>query len=267
MIIKKAQKGLAMVSPDVVVKSIVKPIVYKIIDDKNVSWHGGFKIKDIPSILFKKGYNDSDKRAFIFGPRVPYVNDGNAYDWQKEIDENNYHDVRSFQGEINPFNEYLVNDRDRGLVEELANHNHRTWNNVNDEYSDPITHEWYKNIPIPNDVHGYSIVFHNDENGNPVISASDLYDFGKDYAESFKGINRSDISAKSLEIQRRLLNWVGHPYKLVQTNIPIRFVNNPQGFDIERVNNFTNSLFDRWTSEDIAKKLDSGYIEPSYIIE
>jgi hypothetical protein len=119
-------------------------------------------------------------------------------------------------------------------------------------------------------VHGYRPTFHFN-NGKPVISSSDLYDFGKNYIGDFTDLyversgNEKD-PAFTMELQRRALNSVGQPYLLVQKNIPIRFVDNPQGNEIWRTNNFNKELrLDEMSDREISDILHTGYIEPSKV--
>jgi hypothetical protein len=119
-------------------------------------------------------------------------------------------------------------------------------------------------------VHGYRPTFHFN-NGKPVISSSDLYDFGKNYVGDFADlyVERSESEKDptfTMELQRRALNAVGQPYRLVQKNIPIRFVDNPQGNEIWRTNNFNKELrLDEMSDREISDILHTGYIEPSLV--
>ena len=240
---------------------------YKIVTDPNVWWRGGANLKDIAKNVLrsKPVMEDQNKAEFLFGVKRPETTDGQAYDWENDIKENGYQNVKSYEGTLNPYNEYVLNDRDKELVKELAKSGYTTSLNVNDEYSDPKTEFIDPDTPYFDDVHNYRVRFHNDENGNPVISASDLYDFGKNYSQDFKDLNIERGGNGKLEWQRRLLNMVGQPYKLIQHNIPIRFTNNPQGNEIQRVNSFTQQVLDKLSDEDIAKITNSGLITPSII--
>ena len=241
---------------------------YKIITNPDVASAGGATNKTIFKSLFRTPTEDDNKRYFLYGVDRPETNDGQAYSWNRDIQENGYKDVRSYQGILNPYNEYVFNSRDAGLVEALADANYSTVSNINDEYTDDSGYI-ARETPYFDDVHGYRLTFHRDNNGNPVISASDLYDFGKNYSDDFANIYEERVNAKNgktkLELQRRLLNLVGQPYKLVQHNIPIRFTNNPQGSEIYRTNSITNQVLDNLSDEDISRITKSGFIKPSLI--
>lgn len=132
---------------------------------------------------------DQNKSEFIFGVKRPETIDGEAYDWAKDIEDNNYKNVKSYEGILNPYNEYIIGNKYKDLVKSLVDSGYSTSLNINDEYSDPETGRIAKDTPYFDDVHGYRIRFHKDKDGNPVISASDLYDFGKNYTESFQDLN------------------------------------------------------------------------------
>lgn len=123
----------------------------------------------------------------MFGVDRPETELGNAYDWSKDIKENKYKNVKSYQGVLNPYNEYLIDKQNEDMVRKLANAEYSFGSNINYEYQDPKTDRIVEGTPYFDDVHGYRGTFHYDKNGNPVISSSDLYDFGKDYT---KGFNR-----------------------------------------------------------------------------
>lgn len=241
---------------------------YKIVTDPNVWRKAGANRKDIIKNVLrtKPVMDDQNKAEFLFGVKRPETTDGQAYDWSNDIKENGYKNVKSYNGTLNPYNEYILNDRDKELVKELAKAGYSTSLNINDEYTDPDSGIISKETPYFDDVHGYRIKFHNDENGNPAISASDLYDFGKNYTEGFSDLNVERGGSGNIEWQRRALNLVGQPYKLVQHNIPIRFTNNPQGkMEIQRVNSFTNQVLDKLSDSDIAKITNSGLIKPAIV--
>lgn len=73
--------------------------------------------------------------------------------------------------------------------------------------TDPETGRIAEETPYYDDAHSYRVTFHNDSEGNPVISASDLYDFGENYSEGFGDLYEERTGAKNgkkrLEIQRR----------------------------------------------------------------
>ena len=245
-----------------------KHAAYRIITNENV-WHrGGANFEDMKSIFHKPQTEDDNKRMFLFGPERQETDDGDAFTWEKDIKDNHYHNVKSYEGILNPYNEYLVDERNRGLVEELAKHRYTPGININDEYMDPKTKRKDRNTPIFDDVHEYRLRFHY-KDGKPVITSSDLYDFGKNYSKGYADVYKERGGKGNgflrLEIQRRMLNAVGQPYKLIQKNIPIRFVDNPQGGEINRVNNFRNLVLDRLSDEDVAEIIGAGLIKPAVI--
>lgn len=263
----KGQNGLGKIP---IIGKLAKDAAYKIVSNKDVWRKGGASTKDIVKSIFSKGPEEIDptKYMFIYGPDKlrKEVSDGEAYDWKEDIDYNGYKNVKSYEGIINPYNEYLMDARDRGLIEALSDKKFSTSSVTNEEYSYPGTHTIKENTPYFDDVHGYRIVFHRDGD-KPVISASDLYDFGKEYANDFAHVYEkrggTGNGEKRLEIQRKLLTSVGQPYKLVQKNIPIRFVENPKGEELERVNAF--QPFKWWSDQQIADVLGHGLLEPAIV--
>lgn len=263
--ILKAQNGLGKLP---IIGPITKSIAYKVVTEPSVWFAGGATPKSVIKALTTKNDNDDNKKYFLFGVDRPETEDKMAYNWQKDIEQNNYKNVKSYKGVLNPYNEYIINDRDKGLIEELAKKNYSAGLNINDEYTDPNTGYLSKDTPYFDDVHNYRIVFHN-KDGQPVISASDLYDFGKNYSSGFAEMYEERTGSKNgktkLEIQRKLLNSVGQPYKLVQHDIPIKFTDNPQGSEINRINSFTDQVLNRLSDRNIANILETGYIDPSII--
>lgn len=253
-----------------IIGKLAKDAAYKIITEPEVWYSAGATPKSVVKALTSDSVEDDNKRMFIYGVDRKETSDENAYGWKKDIDENNYGKVKSYEGTLNPYNQYVVNSRDRGLIEELAKAKYSAVLNINDEYSDPETGFIAKETPYFDDVHGYRIVFHTDSSGNPVISASDLYDFGKNYSKGFGKLYEERSGAKDgqkkLELQRRLLNSVGTPYKLVQKNIPIHFTDNPQGSEVYRANSFTQQVLDNLSTEDIARITGAGTVAPSVVV-
>lgn len=256
--VKKGQNGL-------------KNLAYKIISKPNVGMQGMATLKSLKD----SSIEDDNKRMFIFGPETlgrQKISSTNGYSWDKEIKNENYKNVNSYDGILNPYNEYIFNKRDEGLVKELAKHNYRTSSNINWEYTDESKGDHIaEETPYFDDVHGYSIVFNKNKNGDPVVSASDLYDFDKNYGDRFAQMSSErtklpiGIVKPIMEAQRRALNLVGHPYILRQDNIPIKFTDNPQGSEIYRTNHLTQQILDNLSDEDIAKITKSGYINPAII--
>lgn len=253
---------------------LTQDIAYKIISDRQVGFQSGATKKDIVRNIFSSKPKDEDtnKYMFVYGAdaRRPETSIGQSYDWANDIKENGYQNVKSYEGILNPYGEYLVDSRNKGLIEALAKAKYSPVSNINNEYIDWNTFRMKKGVPYYDDVHGYRPTFHFDQNGNGVISSSDLYDFGKNYVGDFADLyaersgNEND-PAFIMELQRRALNSVGQPYLLVQKNIPIRYVDNPQGNEIWRIDNFRKEVLDPITDRDIARITGSGYIEPAVI--
>lgn len=157
---------------------------YKIITNPEVGYSAGATPKAIIKSFFQSNQEDDNKRYFLYGVDRPETNDDYAYNWNEDIQENGYKNVKSYLGILNPYNEYIFNSRDAGLVEALADANYSALSNINDEYNDQPGHR-AEETPYFDDVHSYRLTFHRDNLGNPVISASDLYDFGKNYSNDF----------------------------------------------------------------------------------
>lgn len=252
----------------------LKRVAYNVIRNHDVGWQTFATPKQVmQAIINPTTIEDDNKYMFLYGPEAlgrKEVTSTNSYNWDNDIKENKYKNVKSYEGVLNPYNEYLFNERDRGLIEELAKHRYTPLSNINDEYRDEVTDRIYPETPYFDDVHSYRLRFHY-KDGKPVISSSDLYDFGKNYTKDFSelGEERSGLPVSVvkpvIEVERRLLNAVGQPYLLRQENIPIRFVDNPQGSEIYRVNNLTSQILDTLTNEDIARITESGYIVPAVI--
>lgn len=242
---------------------------YKIVTDPNVWWRGGANKKDIIKNILrtKPVMDDQNKAEFLFGSKRQETTDGKAYDWQEDITKNNYWNVKSYKGIINPYNEYIVHENDEALINKLADKGYTPKEsvNVNDEYTDPKTGYLNKETPYFDDVHNYRLRFHKDSNGQPVISASDLYDFGKNYSEGFQDLYEERGGTGKIEWQRKLLNLVGKPYKLVQHNIPIRFVSDTSNLNLQekqRVKSFYDQVLNK-----IQKHQVGGIVYNPYISE
>lgn len=221
----------------------------KIVFNPEVAYAGGAKWSKIPHyILSDEPLLVDDNKKWFIDDNVdrPLTDDGKAYNWNNEIKENHYKNVKSYEGILNPYNEYVLPTYYEPIVKELANQGAQGHSNINMEYSDPVTERRMESVPMFDDVHGYALVFHNDRNGNPVISASDLYDFDSKYEDRFERIfnerTGSKNSKNTLKLQRKMLNAVGQPYKLVQHNIPIRFSDELTPEEEIRANGFTDNV-------------------------
>lgn len=272
--LKRWQKLALWAADNFPKNKLSQDLAYKIISDPQVGYQAGATTKDVVRNVFSSKSKDEDtnKYMFVYGAdtRRPETTIGQAYDWSEDIRENGYENVKTYSGVLNPYNEYLVDSRNKGLVEEFAKVGYSPVSNINNEYIDWNTYRLKQGTPYFDDVHSYRPTFHFN-NGQPVISSSDLYDFGKNYVGDFADLyaERSGSEkdpAFTMELQRRALNAVGQPYRLVQKNIPIRFVDNPQGNEIWRTNNFNKELrLDEMSDREISDILHTGYIEPSVV--
>lgn len=273
--LKRWQKLALWAADNFPKNKLSQDLAYKIISDRQVGYQAGATkqdvIRNLKSDLPKD--EDTNKYMFVYGAdtRRPETSIGQAYDWADDIKENEYQNVKSYEGILNPYGEYLVDSRNKGLIEALAKAKYSPVSNINNEYIDWDTFRRKKGVPYYDDVKGYRPTFHYDQNGNAVISSSDLYDFGKNYVGDYidlyvdRSRNEND-PAFTMELQRRALNSVGQPYLLVQKNIPIRYVDNPQGDEIWRTNNFNKELrLDEMSDREISDILHTGYIEPSVV--
>lgn len=269
--------------------NIVKRLAYLIGSDYSVSSKGYASWDDIKRILSGKGGYpefDDDKATFIFGNilGLPPAEGSNGKDYSKYLKDKYplkylLGKINEYQGIINPYDSYVIDERDRGLVEELAKKGKGVYLNADSEYS--YMADIYDPPPYRNDVAGYYAQFVNTPNGY-AISASDLYDFGPDYAgEKYN----SEISTKDkilTGIESAALGFVGNPYILRQDNIPIEFINANDATWVEdkkdRIKGFSYALeHGMLSSEDrakgvtldekLAKILETGYIEPAIITD
>lgn len=188
--------------------------------------------------------------------------------------------IKEYQGTLNPFNEYVFDERDRVLVEELAKKGKGVYSNADTEY-DYMADVYDENEPYRDDVASYHMQFVNTPNGY-AVSASDLYDFGPDYkASKYGDINPAQIFMSN--VQGRLMGLVGNPFILRQDNVPIRFIDTINGSiehrygeDASRAKGLRDAIDRAMLSdkereegilpeEKIAQILETGYIQPSIV--
>ena len=262
--ILKAQKGTGLAGIPII-SSLARKAAYKIITNPDVAYAAGATPKLIVKSLFSKNQEDDNKKFFLYGVDRPYRDIGEAYNWQKDIDENGYKNVKSYEGILNPYGEYLIDSKNKHLVEN--NLGKDLLININSEYTDPNTGFISDSTPYFDDVHGYRLKFHKDENGNIVASASDLYDFGKNYSDGFSNIfeerSRNKNGKRILEMERNALNAVGQPY-ILTNKYPVRFVDNPEGEELMRVRNLEDEILNNKKSGGVlsAQKGTPGFITP-----
>ena len=228
---KKAKWGIFEKFKDINVKDKLKDIAYKIISQDNVSDKGKAGIVDIVKGLFNdKPKVDDNKKMFLYGNvnGLPPVDTTKGKDFTKYIQEN-YPDkkISQYEGIINPYNEYIIDEKHKNIIENLAKNKKHIYSTLEDEYidyietphpdtMDPITVKRL-NTPYKDDVHNYPLQFDIDNKGNIIAHAADLYDFNyKDYLKKFQFLKAAEAAA---------LNSIGNPYILRQNNIPVRFIN------------------------------------------
>lgn len=251
-------------------ESVIKPIgrkfAYNIVANPNVGRKAGANKEDVMNgvlntLMGNTPPEDTNKYMFIFGgdARRPRTTTGQGFDWNTAIKNNGYENVNTYKGVLNPFNEYIIDERNRGLVEALADARYTPGISINDEYMN------VDGTPYYDDVHSYRARFHYDKDGNPTITATDLYDFGGSYSENYSDVYKERGGTSDLGWQVKALNYVGQPYRLAQHNIPIKYVSNPTGQEYQRMKAFEDLVLNRLSDKDIAKYTDTGYIEPATI--
>lgn len=246
--------------------SFIKDLAYRIGANKQVSGRGYAGPEKIASALLHLDKDlpfDDNKYAFLYGTgrRFPVVEEPiQGFDFTKYVN-NNYSKskaskIKNVYGIINPDEEYYIDDKYRGLVEELAKHNYHFYDNADDLAVDmdvDNTKAGYRD-----DVGSFVHQFGLDEGGNPVVHDADVYDFlPKDY-------NYGDDSAlirTLVKAEAGLFNSVGTPYIIRQEWQPIIFG------DTSRFSNNINKHLEEMTEEDIAKATGTGFIEPVYITD
>lgn len=266
----------------------LKDLAYLIGSDSRVSSKGYATFEDLKRI-FNEEYSpdnplDDNKLLYIYGNIMGlYPSEGsNGKDYSNYLRKTYplktlLGKIKEYEGTINPYNEYIIDERDRGLIEELAKRGKGIYSNADTEYS-YMADMYDENMPYRDDVSGYHAQFVNTPNG-PAISASDLYDFGPDYNPN-KYVGDTETIDKLLgKAEALALGFVGNPYVLRQDNIPIRFINmnddeyseewqRAQGFK-EGIERGMLSEADKKAGitidEKLADVLGYGYIEPAVV--
>lgn len=263
----------------------LKDLAYLIGSDSRVSSKGYATFEDLKRI-FNEEYSpdnplDDNKLLYIYGNIMGLYPSENS----NGKDYSNYlrktyplktllGKIKEYEGTINPYNEYVIDERDRGLIEELAKRGKGIYSNADTEYS-YMADMYDENMPYRDDVSGYHAQFVNTPNG-PAISASDLYDFGPDYNPN-KYVGDAETIEKLLgKVEALALGFVGNPYVLRQDNVPIRFINmndDEYGEEWQRAQGFKEGIERGMLSEadrkagitideKLADILGYGYIEP-----
>lgn len=137
--------------------------------------------------------------------------------------------IKTYQGDINPFNEYVVTQEDYNKFFDMATKGEIFYSNADGEYLD----YYYKgnpdnmldkdtahflHTPYRNDSHDYPIEFVI-KDGNLYANAADFYDFSANKGDGLKK-----------RIQARLLTRYGKPYIVRQNMIPVRAIYLPEEF-------------------------------------
>lgn len=265
-----------------------KDLAYRFASDPTVSSRGHATMEDIIRILSDDSSEeelDDNKMTYIYGnvSGLPPAENSNGKDYSSYLRRTypikyRMGKIKEYSdGRLNPYGEYVIDERDRGLVEELAKKGKGLYSNADNEYSytaDTMDPEYQ---PYRDDIASYHMQFVNTPSG-PAISASDLYDFGPDYnSEKYD----SEMGGTALsKIEAMAMNLVGNPYILRQDNIPIRFVNtqdsNTEWEDILRADYLKGGIeYGMLSQEDkdkgitldqkIAEVLGTGYIEPAVV--
>jgi hypothetical protein len=263
-------------------------LAYKFGSDPEVSAKGIASMEDILRILkSSEDINwdelDNNKATYLFGNILGLFPAGET----KGKDYSNYlkknyplkhilGKIKEYEGTINPFNEYVIDSRDRGLVEELAKKGKGLYSNSDIEYS--YMFDAYDPPPYKEDVANYHMQFVNTPNGI-AVSASDLYDFGKDYnPEDYDDSGNNSYNNLLTDMEIAAFTAVGNPFIYRQENIPIRFIDTSNNTDEEDTRALELSRAWNWANlsdedlekgisfeEKIANILDTGYIEPAIV--
>lgn len=240
---KKARWGIFNKLKDINVKDKLKDIAYKIISQDNVSDEGKAGIVDIVKGLFNdKPKDDDNKKMFLYGNvnGLPPADTTKGKDFTKYVKEN-YPDkkISQYEGVINPYNEYVIDEKYKDTVTELAKQKKHIYSTLEDEYIDYIklphpdvrTDPEVKFIDTPykDDVHSYPLQFDLDDKGNVIAHAADLYDFNyKDYLKNWQFLKAAEAA---------MLTKIGQPYILRQNNIPVSFIDLGENSDYSTVIN------------------------------
>lgn len=266
-------------------RGFLKNLAYKFGSDAQVSGKGYASIEDIKRIL-SPDYEpditlDDNKLMYIYGNinglyPAESTNGKDYSEYIRRVYPRKAKDIKEYIGTINPYGEYLIDERDRGLVEELARKGKGLYSNADTEYSFMADMFDPEIQPYRDDVSSYHAQFVRTPEGY-AISASDIYDFGPDYNPlKYSRDVDSDLLAR---VESALMGFVGNPYILRQDNVPIRFVDTSDDTDFEstmRAIGFREGIGRAMLSpedrangvsldEKIAQVLETGYIEPATV--
>lgn len=193
--------------------------------------------KDIMDYALKNDKYVPTIYAYIYGPDKVYNRfngKSNGFDYSDYLKKTGYKNVKEYNGLFNENNEFYINPKNRGLIEELAKNGAHIYSQ---DYLDSGYHD---------DVNSYIHKFGFDKDGNIVVSDSDIYDFYRDF-------NTTPLHS----IEYKLMEKIGNPYILRQDNIPVKYDDT-----------YTDSLnyeLDNLYDEEIARLTNSGYIEPAIV--
>lgn len=267
----------------------IKDLAYKFASDPIVSSRGHATMEDIIRILSDNSSEeefDDNKMTYIYGnvsglPPAENSNGKDYSDYLKRTYPIKYRmgKIKEYSdGRLNPYGEYVIDERDRGLVEELVRKGKGLYSNADNEYSymaDTMDPEYQ---PYRDDVASYHMQFVNTPNG-PAVSVSDLYDFGPDYNSGKYDNERGDSVLSRIEAMA--MGVVGNPYILRQDNIPIRFINtkddSTEWEEVLRAGSLRDGIEYGMLSQEerdkgvdldqkIAEVLETGYIEPAVLV-
>lgn len=285
------KKGYTNKAKDGKLRKFFQDAAYKIITQDSVHDDAKANIKDIVTGLATKNPPmDDNKYLFVYGNGeiglLP-ADTTKGKNFDKYIKENYPNKkINQYEGTINPYNEYVFDESDKTLIEELAKKKKHFYSNADKEYLDYITQPnadaWgerpegvYMNTPYREDIGHYPLQFDKDKNGNLVAHAADLYDFNaKEYLKKGALIRAAEAAA---------LTSVGNPYILRQNNIPIRFINlgdkirkNSSSYlsstksgelnDKEKRALNMHAILNDISDEKLSNILGTGHIEPAKVI-
>ena len=245
--------------------TFIKDLAYRIGADQSVSSRGYSGIGNVAAAMLhlNKVPLDDNKYAFLYGTgeRFPVVDEPvQGFDFsnylEKSYSKNKRDKIKNVYGIINPDEEYYIDSKYKGLVEELAKNKHHFYDNADELTLDTDidnTKAGYRD-DVANFVHQFGV----DEGGNPVVHDADVYDFlPKDYNYG----DESSLVRGLVRAEAGLFNSVGTPYIIRQEWQPVTFG------DPTRFSQGINEYLENMTEEDIAKATGTGFIEPSYITD
>lgn len=180
----------------------------------------------------KDPYKYKDLKAFLGHPEehgFKPSSDTRGPQFNAVISKYKDKNIKTYKGNINPFNEYVVTQEDYDKFFDMATKGKIFYSNADGEYVDYYYQGnpdstldkdtvYFINTPYRNDSHDYPIEFII-KDGNLYANAADFYDFSA---------NKGDRLKK--RIQSRLLTRYGKPYIVRQNMIPVRAIDLPEEF-------------------------------------